>query len=58
MRQERLNGDSRTVGEKLCRQAQADEFVRAARQGLEYLPRWECRLILEQITKWSVRREK
>jgi octaprenyl-diphosphate synthase len=38
--------------------SRADEFVRAARQNLECLPRSECRAILEQLTDWSARREK
>jgi octaprenyl-diphosphate synthase len=37
--------------------SRADEFVRAARQNLECLPRSECRTILEHLTEWSVRRE-
>jgi octaprenyl-diphosphate synthase len=36
----------------------AEEFARNARSALECLPRSECRAILEQITDWSVRREK
>lgn len=36
----------------------AEEFARNARTALECLPRSECRAILEQITDWSVRREK
>lgn len=36
----------------------ADEFARTARQALDGLPKSECRLILEQLTDWSIRREK
>jgi geranylgeranyl pyrophosphate synthase len=36
----------------------AEEFARNARSALECLPRSECRAILEQITDWSIRREK
>ena len=36
----------------------ADEFARAARAALAFLPPSECRTILEQLTDWSVRREK
>ncbi len=36
----------------------AEEFSRNARTALECLPRSECRAILEQLTDWSVRREK
>ena len=36
----------------------AEEFARSARQALEYLPRSECRSILEVLTEWTVRREK
>ena len=36
----------------------ADEFARNARTALECLPHSECRTILEQLTDWSVRREK
>jgi octaprenyl-diphosphate synthase len=36
----------------------ADEFARKARQALDGLPPSECRAILEQLTEWSVRREK
>lgn len=36
----------------------AEEFARSARQELECLPRGECRMILEAMTDWSVKREK
>jgi octaprenyl-diphosphate synthase len=36
----------------------ADEFARKARQALDGLPPSESRSILEQLTDWSVRREK
>jgi octaprenyl-diphosphate synthase len=36
----------------------AEEFARNARAALEALPRGECRAILEQMTDWSIRREK
>jgi octaprenyl-diphosphate synthase len=36
----------------------ADENARTARAALESLPKSECRAILEQLTDWSVRREK
>ena len=36
----------------------AEEFARNARAALDPLPRGECRSILEQMTDWSVRREK
>ncbi len=36
----------------------AEEFARTARQELECLPRGECRMILEAMTDWSVKREK
>jgi octaprenyl-diphosphate synthase len=36
----------------------ADEFAHKARHALEDLPPSECRSILEQLTDWSVRREK
>jgi len=36
----------------------AEEYSRLARQGLECLPLGECRVILEAMTDWSVRREK
>jgi octaprenyl-diphosphate synthase len=36
----------------------ADEFARNARSALGCLPASECRAVLEQLTDWSVRREK
>jgi octaprenyl-diphosphate synthase len=36
----------------------AEEFSRSAKLALECLPRSECRMILEQLTEWSIRREK
>ncbi|MCE9562911.1 MAG: polyprenyl synthetase family protein [Planctomycetes bacterium] len=36
----------------------AEEIARTARQELECLPRGECRMILEAMTDWSVKREK
>ena len=36
----------------------ADDFARTARAALECLPPSECRAVLEQLTEWSVRREK
>lgn len=36
----------------------AEEIARAARHDLECLPRGECRLILEAMTDWSIKREK
>jgi len=36
----------------------SEEFARNARSALECLPRSECRAILEEITDWSIRREK
>ncbi len=36
----------------------ADEFARTARAALEILPPSESRTLLEQLTEWSVRREK
>lgn len=36
----------------------AEELARAAKQELECLPRSECRMVLEGIADWSVRREK
>jgi octaprenyl-diphosphate synthase len=36
----------------------ADDAARKARQSLERLPHSECRVILEHLTDWSIRREK
>ncbi len=36
----------------------AEEHARTARTCLERLPRSECRTLLEQLTEWSIRREK
>ena len=36
----------------------AEEHARTARNGLDCLPRSESRTILEQLTEWSIRREK
>jgi octaprenyl-diphosphate synthase len=36
----------------------AEDYARQARESLECLPRSECRAILEQLTDWSIRREK
>ena len=36
----------------------AEEFARTARTALDCLPRSESRTLLEQLTEWSVRREK
>jgi octaprenyl-diphosphate synthase len=36
----------------------ADKNARTARAALECLPKSECRMILEHLTDWSVRREK
>jgi len=36
----------------------AEDFARAAKQDLECLPRNDCRVVLESIADWSVRREK
>ena len=36
----------------------AEESARTARQELEYLPRSECRAILESLCDWSIRRER
>ena len=36
----------------------AEDYSRTAREALECLPRGECRTILEQLTGWSIRREK
>jgi len=36
----------------------AEEFARNARHELECLPRGECRMILEAMTDWSIKREK
>ena len=36
----------------------AEEYARTARACLDGLPKSECRAILEQLTEWSIRREK
>ncbi len=36
----------------------AEDFARRAKEALDCLPRSECRAILEQLTEWSIRREK
>jgi octaprenyl-diphosphate synthase len=36
----------------------AEEFARNARSALDVLPKGDCRFILEQMTDWSIRREK
>lgn len=46
------------TGSLVYARRRAEEFSRTARSALECLPKSECRTILEQLTEWSIRREK
>ena len=46
------------TGALVYAQRRADEFARNAKAALAGLPKSECRLILEQLPEWAVRRDK
>lgn len=57
-RRERIAAFLQETGSVAYARRRADEFSRSAQAALTSLPPSECRLILDQLTMWSIRREK
>jgi octaprenyl-diphosphate synthase len=55
---DRVRAVLQQTGSLVYARRRAEEFSRSARLALDCLPKSECRNILEQLTEWSIRREK